>query len=106
MNSMAGFSFKAEELVSVQEGAIVSRTIIDKPVGTVTVFAFGAGQALSEHSAPYDALVQVLDGEFEIKIAGEPHLIKGGEWILLPADVTHAVDAREDSRMVLVMIRE
>ena len=95
---------KLVELVSYQEGAVVSRTILDKNAGTVTLFAFDAGEGLSEHTAPYDAMVAVLDGEAEIKIAGEPFLLGEGDTIIMPADGPHALKAVERFKMLLVMI--
>ena len=92
-------------LVEVQPGAIVSRTLVKKEKGTVTLFAFDAGQALSEHTAPFDALVQVLDGEATVVLAGKPHSLKGGDVLLMPADVPHAVLAVRPFRMLLTMIR-
>ena len=92
-------------LVGYQEGAVVSRTLIDKQVGTLTLFAFAAGQGLSEHTAPYDAFVQVLDGVAEISIAGSGHRLESGQAIIMPANVPHAVRAEEQFKMLLVMIR-
>jgi len=94
-----------KELVSYQEGSIVSRTLIDKKAGTVTLFAFAAGQGLSEHTAPYDALVQVLEGEVEITIAGQPFRLKSGEAIIMPANRPHALRALTNFKMLLTMIR-
>ena len=92
-------------LVEYQEGSIVSRTIIDKKAGTVTLFAFAKGQALSEHTAPFDALVQVLDGQAQISISGKAFDVKAGEMIIMPADIPHAVTAVGDFKMLLTMIR-
>ncbi len=97
--------FSYAELVDYQEGSIVSRAIIDKPVGTITVFAFDKGQKLSEHTAPYDALVEVIDGNAAISIEGKDHEVRTGQQIIMPADKAHAVEARERFKMVLVMIR-
>lgn len=94
-----------KELVAYQEGAIVSREVVKRPTGTVTVFAFGRDQGLSEHTAPFDALVYLLDGEAEISIAGEPHLLKSGEMILMPGGKPHALKAITPFKMMLVMIR-
>jgi quercetin dioxygenase-like cupin family protein len=96
---------KVAELVNYQEGAIVSREIVKKPTGTVTIFAFDQGQGLSEHKAPFDALVQVLEGEVEISIAGRPHRLHGGEMILMPAEQPHALQALKQFKMMLTMIR-
>lgn len=93
------------EMVRYQEGTVVSREIIKKPSGTVTLFAFAEGQGLSEHSAPFDALVQVIDGTAEISIGGTPHRLKEGEMIIMPAHVPHAVAALTDFTMMLVMIK-
>jgi quercetin dioxygenase-like cupin family protein len=93
-------------LVDYQDGAVVSRTLIDKKVGTVTLFAFDAGQGLSEHTAPFDALVYVADGEAEITIEGETYRLRSGELILMPAHKPHAVRAPRKFKMMLIMIRE
>ena len=99
---------KAENLVGLvqyAEGSIVSRTLVDKPVGTITLFAFDKGQRLSEHSAPYDAVVQVMDGTAEVIIAGKPHKVIAGEMIIMPANIPHSVDAVAKFKMLLTMIR-
>jgi quercetin dioxygenase-like cupin family protein len=93
------------ELVGYQKDAVVSRTLINQKTGTVTLFAFDAGQELSEHTAPYDALVQVLDGETEISIAGRPYHLAAGDAIILPANDPHAVKALSKFKMMLTMIR-
>jgi quercetin dioxygenase-like cupin family protein len=93
-------------LVEYQEGAVVSRTLIDKKAGTVTLFAFDRDQGLSEHTAPFDALVYVVDGDAEITIEGEAHRLSGGELIVMPAGKPHAVRAVGKFKMMLVMIRE
>jgi quercetin dioxygenase-like cupin family protein len=95
----------AAELVNYQDGAIVSRELVKKPTGTVTVFAFDEGQGLSEHTAPFDALVQVVEGEAEIMISGKPHYLTGGELILMPAHQPHALKAFTRFKMILTMIR-
>ena len=92
-------------IVQYQEGSVVSREILKKGTGGVTVFAFDAGQGLSEHTAPFDALVQVVDGTAEIQIAGKPHTVKAGELILMPANQPHALKALGRFKMVLTMIR-
>lgn len=94
------------DLVEAQEGSVVSRVLLKKPTGTVTLFAFGEGQGLSEHTAPFDALVQVLEGTVQIKVGEESHTVQGGEALLMPAHVPHALDAVTDFKMVLVMVRE
>lgn len=93
-------------LVKYQTGAIVSRTLIKKSTGTVTLFAFDAGQELSEHTAPFDALVHVLDGETEITISGKPLRLTAGQMVVMPANKPHAVKAIEQFKMMLVMVRE
>jgi len=93
------------ELVGYQESAVVSRTLVNQKTGTVTLFAFAAGQELSEHTAPYDALVQVLDGDTEITISGQPYHLKAGEAIIMPANDPHAVKALTKFKMMLTMIR-
>lgn len=96
---------RAPELVSYQDGAVVSREIIKKPAGSVTLFAFDEGQGLSEHTAPFDALVQVVEGEAEIMISSQPHRLQGGEMILMPAQQPHALKALQRFKMILTMIR-
>lgn len=104
--SLIGKVVDVAGIVDYQDDSIVSRTVIDKHVGTVTLFAFDEGQGLSEHVAPYDALVQILDGEAEIMISGEPHQVKAGQMLIMPANEPHALDARVRFKMMLVMIRE
>ncbi len=95
----------ASDLVAYQDGAVVSREIVSQKTGTVTLFAFDEGQGLSEHTAPFDALVLVLDGEAEITIAGTPFRVRAGEMILMPAHKPHALKAVRRFKMMLVMIR-
>jgi quercetin dioxygenase-like cupin family protein len=92
-------------LIEYQEGSVVSRTLIDKKAGTVTLFAFDAGQGLSEHIAPFDALVYVFDGEAEVTISGKAVQLKAGEVTMLPAGKPHAVKAISRFKMMLVMVR-
>jgi quercetin dioxygenase-like cupin family protein len=96
----------ALELVAYQAGAVVSREIVKKKTGMVTLFAFDKGQGLSEHTSPFDALVQVLDGVAEITVGGVPHRLGKDDMILMPANVPHALKAVEQFKMMLVMIRE
>jgi quercetin dioxygenase-like cupin family protein len=96
---------RAAELVNYQDGAVVSREIIKKPTGSVTIFAFDEGQGLSEHTAPFDALAQVVEGEAEIVISAQPHRLQGGEMILMPAGQPHALKALKRFKMILTMIR-
>ena len=92
-------------LVDYQEGSIVSRVILKGETGNVTLFAFDQGQELSEHTAPFDALVHVLEGEADITISGQPYALKTGEAILMPANQPHAVKAARRFKMLLTMIR-
>jgi quercetin dioxygenase-like cupin family protein len=92
-------------LVQYQQGAVVSRTLVKKDTGTVTAFAFDAGEGLSEHTAPYDALVLVVEGESEISIAGTAHRVTAGHLLRLPARQPHAVKALTRFKMLLIMIR-
>jgi quercetin dioxygenase-like cupin family protein len=96
---------KLDTLVDYQDGSIVSRTIIGKKTGTLTLFAFWRGQALSEHTAPYDALVYIIDGEAEVSISGKPHSVKENEMIIMPANEPHALKAITNFKMLLVMIK-
>ena len=93
-------------LVAYQKGGVVSRTLVKKNGGTVTVFAFDEGQALSEHTAPFDAIVQVLDGEAELVIGGKKVSVKAGQTVLMPANIPHAVNATTKFKMLLTMVRE
>ena len=93
------------DLIAYQEGAVVSRTLLKRPTGTVTMFAFDQSQGLSEHTAPFDALVHVLEGDAEITIAGQAHQLSAGEMILMPAHQPHALAARTAFKMLLTMIR-
>ncbi len=93
------------DIIGYQDGSIVSRTIVDKPSGTVTLFAFDKGQSLSEHTAPFDAIVQVLDGKGRFSIAAKAHEVEAGRMLIMPADVPHAVEAVEPFKMLLTMIR-
>ncbi|MFA6130184.1 MAG: cupin domain-containing protein [Candidatus Omnitrophota bacterium] len=92
-------------LVDYQDGAVVSKEIIRKEKGSVTLFAFDRGQELSEHTAPFDALVYIFDGRAEIYIAGKVHLLKSGETIIMPANKPHSLKAVERFKMLLVMIK-
>jgi quercetin dioxygenase-like cupin family protein len=93
------------DLIACQEGAVVSRQIVKAEAGNVTLFAFDKGQELSEHTAPFDALVHVLDGEAEIRISGKPFTLKAGEAIVMPANEPHALKALTRFKMLLTMIR-
>jgi quercetin dioxygenase-like cupin family protein len=93
-------------LAAYQPGAVVSRTVIDREAGTVTVFAFDAGEGLSEHTAPFDALVHVIDGAARVTIGGAGHEVAAGGMIVMPAGVPHSLRAVERFKMILTMIRE
>ncbi|MCK4968961.1 MAG: cupin domain-containing protein [Thermoplasmata archaeon] len=99
-------SLGLKDLVDYQDGSVVSRTLIDKPTGTVTLFSFDAGQGLSEHTAPFDAMVNVVDGEAEVMISGEPHTVTEGEMIIMPANKPHALRANKPFKMLLVLVRD
>jgi len=103
---MPGIARSAAALADYQEGSVVSRTVIDRKIGTVTVFAFDVGEGLSEHTAPFDALVHVIDGAAEITISGEMIKVGAGEMIIMPAGKPHSLRAAERFKMVLIMIRE
>jgi quercetin dioxygenase-like cupin family protein len=94
------------DMVAYQAGAVVSRTLVKKNVATVTLFAFDAGQGLSEHTAPFDALVEILDGEAELTIGGTKAIARAGQAVLMPANVPHALSAVTPFKMLLVMVRE
>ena len=93
------------EMIDYQNGAAVSKEIIKKQTGTVTLFAFDKGQGLSEHTAPYDALVYILDGESVITIEGTPFTVRSGQMIIMPAHKPHALQATKKFKMLLVMIK-
>jgi len=97
------FSFK--ESVDYAEGAIVSKTVLKKESGNISLFAFAKGEALSEHTAPFDAMIQVVDGKGEITIGGKPFILESGQTIIMPANIPHAVKAVEKFKMVLTMIK-
>ena len=94
-----------KEMAAWQEHSVVSREIIRKPSGTITVFAFDKDEGLSEHTAPFDAVVHILEGEAEIRIDGKPYLVKAGEMIIMPAAKPHALHAVEKFKMLLIMIK-
>ncbi len=97
--------FNLADSVQVQSGSVVSKTLINKPSGTVTLFAFDEGQALSEHTAPYDALAIILDGEAEISISSTWYHLRAGESIIMPANAPHALKAAKPYKMALIMIK-
>ena len=93
------------DLIDYQDGSVVSQTIVDKPTGTLTLFAFDKGQGLSEHTAPFDAFVYVFDGEAEVIIAGKPVNVKQGGMVIMPANKPHALHSLDRFKMLLVMIK-
>jgi quercetin dioxygenase-like cupin family protein len=96
---------RADGLVEYQSGSVVSRTLVARSTGTVTLFAFDRGEGLSEHTAPFDALVQIVDGEAEITVGEATHIVREGELLLMPADVPHALRAQGRFKMMLTMIK-
>ncbi len=105
MNEHIGKAIDLAGFIAYQDGAVVSRTFIDKKTGTITLFAFDKGQGISEHTAPFDAFVQIVEGEAEITISGEPFRLGPGQVIIMPANKPHALKAVEQFKMLLVMIR-
>lgn len=98
--------FSMNHSIEYTSGGVISKQIVKSKAGNVTLFSFDKGQGLSEHSAPFDALVQVIDGEVEIKIGGEPFNLRTGDSIIMPANIPHALHAVEPFKMVLTMIKE
>jgi quercetin dioxygenase-like cupin family protein len=105
MEDIKGKVLKTADLIEYQDGSVVSREIIKKDTGTVTIFAFDKGEGLSEHTAPFDAMVQIIDGKAEITISGNKNVLEAGEMIIMPANEPHALKALEKYKMVLTMIR-
>jgi quercetin dioxygenase-like cupin family protein len=103
--NVMGEVINLNNLVVYQEGSVVSRTLVDKKAGTITLFAFAKGQGLSEHTAPFDAFVYIIDGEAEIIIDGNVNKVGTGEMLIMPANKTHALKAIQPFKMMLVMIR-
>jgi quercetin dioxygenase-like cupin family protein len=104
-NDLIAQSLGLADLIAYQDGSVVSRTVIDKPSGTVTLFSFDKGQGLSEHTAPFDAMVYIIDGEARITISGEELAAKRGEMVIMPANQPHALRAVQPFKMLLVMIK-
>lgn len=109
-NGAAGFPpgqvLPLAQAIDYQRGSVVSRTVIDKKAGTVTLFAFDAGQGLSEHTAPFDAFIYILDGEASITLSGTPVSAQSGEVLIMPANEPHSVRAVQRFKMMLIMIRQ
>lgn len=104
-NPFIGKTLTAADIVSYGIGAVSSRTLIDRKTGTVTFFAFDKGEGLSEHVAPFDAMVMILDGQAQITIEGKPHTVKKGQFIIMPAGKVHALRAVRKFKMALIMVR-
>lgn len=105
-NVKEGQASKLTDLVNYQDGSVVSHTLINKGAGTVTLFAFDQAQGLSEHTAPFDALVNILEGEAEIVISAKPAHLKAGEMIIMPANEPHSLKASTRFKMLLIMIKQ
>ena len=105
ISKLAGISLNLNNIVNYQEDSVVSKTIINKDTGSVTLFAFSQGQGLSEHTAQFDALVYILDGESEIAISGKPIQAKEGDMVIMPANKPHSLKAIKKFKMLLVMIK-
>ena len=106
MSSIVANPLKLKDLLDYQNGSVVSKTLIEKKTGTVTLFAFDKDQGLSEHTAPFDAMVTILDGVSEITIDGKLYNVDAGESIIMPANKPHFLKAKEQFKMLLIMIRE
>lgn len=100
-----GTILKLEDMVDYAKGGVISKQILKNAAGNITLFSFDEGQGLTEHTAPFDAMVQVLDGEVEIRIGGKPNLLKQGETIIMPANIPHALQAVKAFKMLLTMIK-
>lgn len=101
---LRGKVLEPDDLIAYQDGSVVSRMLVYKPQGTITIFAFEAGEGLSEHTAPYDAIATIIDGEAKITIAGKEFPVRAGQMIIMPANIPHAVMAVQRFKMVLTMI--
>ena len=105
LDELKAKSLDLEKLINYQDGSVVSREILKLPAGTLTVFAFDAGQGLSEHTASFDATIYILDGEAEVKISGQIHIAKKGEMLIMPAGQPHSLKAEKRFKMLLIMIK-
>jgi quercetin dioxygenase-like cupin family protein len=105
-NEIMSIAINAAGFIEYSDGSVVSKQLIKKETGTITLFAFEKGQSLSEHTAPFDAFVQVVDGKGEFFIDGRPVVVNRDEFIILPANIPHAVNAAEKFKMLIVMIKE
>lgn len=100
-----GKAFNLENHIEYADGSVVSKTLIKKKIGNITLFAFDKGQGLSEHTAPFDAVVHILDGKAEITIGGKQQVVSAGDMLIMPAKISHALQSKEKFKMLLVMIR-
>ncbi len=100
-----GTILKFNEMIDYSEGGVISKQVLKNAAGNITLFSFDEGQGLTEHTAPFDAMVQVLEGEVEIRIGGQPNLLKAGETIIMPANIPHALHATKAFKMLLTMIK-
>jgi quercetin dioxygenase-like cupin family protein len=100
-----GDPFNLTDFIPYAIGSVVSKTLLKRDIGTITLFSFDTGQGLSEHTAPFDAVVQILDGQAEITIGGKTRMVRSGEMLIMPANVPHALQAKEKFKMLLTMIR-
>lgn len=106
VNAPVGVPFKLSEHITYAEGSVISKTLLDKGIGNITLFSFDKGQGLSEHTSPFDAVVYVLDGEVEINIGKEMKIAGTGEMIIMPANIPHSLLAKKQFKMILIMIRK
>ncbi|MBW1810297.1 MAG: cupin domain-containing protein [Deltaproteobacteria bacterium] len=104
-SDIIGKAFNLKQFVDYADGSVVSKTLLKKDIGNVTLFAFDKGQGLSEHTAPFDAVVYILDGEAEVTIGGQAQNVSAGEMLIMPANIAHALLAKTPYKMLLVMIR-
>ncbi len=100
-----GVAFPVEGSIKYADDSVVSQTLLNKDTGTITLFAFDEGQGLSEHTAPFDAVIHILDGQAKITIGGESHIVSKGEMIIMPANVPHSLYAEQKFKMLLTMVR-
>jgi len=101
-NDLKGKAFELEKFVNYATDSVVSKTLLKKDIGTITLFAFDKDQGLSEHTAPFDAVVYILDGKAVITIGGEPNTVSKGEMIIMPANITHALQAKEKFKIIRI----
>ena len=106
LENLAGKILNPDDLIAYQDGSVVSRMIVYKKSGTMTLFAFDTGEGLSEHTAPFDAIALIVDGEAEISVEGIQHLLRKGQMIIMPANKPHALHAQQRFKMMLTMIHE